>query len=380
MTREKKLQKLIGQFTPVIQDAFLAAVQDITDRAIIAELVAAIEAGDMNRAIASLGLDERAFRSLEAAIEQAFETGGVMTGSTFPKTIQTPVARTVFRFDVRNSRAEAWLRDHSSALVREITDESRQVVRTVLQRGMKDGRNPTSTALDLVGRKDPKTKHRVGGVIGLTQQQESWVSNARRDLQQLNDLLGLGLSKEQLVSKIDGNNYFQRARRMPSGDAIIKDALLSGKRIDSETIEKLMIHYKSSMLQYRGEMIGRTEAISSLNQSEHEAIMQAVDQGAVKEAAIKRVWDSSGDSRVRDDHRDMDGQTVGLKEPFTFPDGTKAMFPGDRSLGAPGEQTIACRCIARTVVDWLHDARDVVTEEERAAIAALSDDELFRGR
>lgn len=375
-----KLQKLVEQFTPLIRDAFFAAIEDLTDRAIIAELVAAIEAGDINRAIASLGLDERAFRSLSAAIEQAFETGGVVTGSTFPKTIQTPIARTVFRFDVRNSRAEAWLRDYSSQKVVEITEETRAVARAVIQRGMVDGRNPRSTALDLVGRVDTQTGKRVGGSIGLTRQQETWVSNARRDLQDLNDLLDAGYTKDKLSEKIDANNYFQRARRMPSGDDVIKRALLSGERIDDATVEKLLTHYKRSMLQYRGETIGRTESISALNQAEQEAIVQAVEQGAVNEKAVKRVWDAAGDKRTRTSHGLMDGQTVGLREPFTFPDGTKAMFPGDRSLDAPAGELINCRCIARTVVDWLHGARDVVTEDERAAIAALTDDELFGGR
>lgn len=167
---------------------------------------------------------------------------------------------------------------------------------------------------------------------------------------------------------------------MPSGDEIIKRKLLSGQKIDADTTEKLMTHYKRSMLEYRGEVVGRTESISALNQSEHEAIVQAVEKGTVKEAAVKRVWDAAGDGRVRDDHRLMDGQTVGLREPFTFPDGSKAMFPGDRSLDAPPEQLIQCRCIARTVIDWLHDARDMVTEDERKAIAEMSDAELFGGR
>ena len=375
-----KLQRLVERFAPEIAQAFLEAIQDITDRAIIRELIAAIEAGDINRAIASLGLSDAAFRSLSAAVERAFEVGGVTTSATFPREVQTPITRTVFRFDVRNSRAEAWLRDHSSALVREIAEETRAVVRTTIQTGMVDGRNPRSTALDLVGRVNRKTGNREGGMIGLTNQQSGWVRNARNDLAELNGLLDAGLTPKQLAKKIDASPYFNRARRMPSGDAIIKRKLLAGQRIDADMTEKLLTHYKSSLLQYRGETIGRTESINSLNQSEHEAINQAVEQGMIKEAAVKRVWDAAGDARVRQDHRMMDGQTVGLNEPFTFPDGTKAMFPGDRSLHAPGDQVINCRCIARTVVDWLADARDVVTEDERVAIAALSDEELFGGR
>ena len=358
-----ELQKLIRIFTPRIRKAFLDAVQDISDRAIIGELTEAIRDGDLNRAIYSLGLDEAAFRSLTAEIEQAFETGGVTTGNTFPKRINTQTGRTVFRFDVRNSRAEATLRDHSSTLVREITEETRRVVRVTVQRGMAEGRNPRSTALDLVGRVDSQTGRRSGGVIGLTSKQEQWVANAKRDLENLD------------------SRYFTRTRRDKRFDSIVKKAIADGKPLDSATIDKLIGRYKDSLLQYRAESIARTESIAALNRSEHEAINQAVEQGAIKSSAIKRVWDSAGnDGRTRDTHLQMEGQTVGLNEPFTFPDGSKAMFPGDNSLGAPAEEIVMCRCIARTVIDWLADARDVVTAEERAAIAALSDDELFGGR
>lgn len=369
-----KLKKLVEQFTPTIRDAFLEAISDITSRVVLKELTEAIEEGDITRAVAALGIDEAAFRPLTAAIEQAFEIGGLTTAETFPRT------RTVFRFDVRNSRAEAWARDHSSAKVRELAEETRERVRATIQKGMIDGRNPRSTGLDLVGRVDRKTGNRVGGVIGLTGAQQKWVDNARKDIAELNALLDKSLTREQLSKRIDNNNYFSRARRMPSGDAIIKRKLLSGQRIDADTTEKLMTHYKRSMLEYRGESDGRTESISALNQSEHEAIMQAVEKGTVKEAAVKRIWDAAGDDRVRDDHALMDGQTVGLREPFTFPDGSKAMFPGDRSLDAPPEQIIQCRCIVRTVIDWLHDAQDMVTEDERKAIAEMSDAELFGGR
>lgn len=371
----KQLAQLAERFEPVIRDAFLAAIDDITNRAVLGEIVTAIQDGDINRAIASLGLDDAAFRPLVAAVEQAFETGGVTTAGTFPRVVERQGVRTAFRFDVRNSRAEAFLRDWSSEKVTAIAEDTRAVVRTTIQRGMVDGRNPRSTALDLVGRVDRKTGKCVGGVIGLTPQQESWVANARRDLNALNDLVGGPLDK------IKANPYFTRKRRLSSGDKVIIRKLMGGKPIDADTIEKLLTNYKSSLLQYRGEVIGRTEAIAALNQSEHEAINQAVEQGTVKASQVKRVWDSAGnDGRTRESHLLMEGQTVGLNEPFTFPDGSKAMFPGDRSLGAPADETIQCRCVARTVIDWLADAKDAISADDRAALLALSDNELFGGR
>jgi hypothetical protein len=50
----------------------------------------------------------------------------------------------------------------------------------------------------------------------------------------------------------------------------------------------------------------------------------------------------------------MDGQeVVGFDAPFIAPDGSRMMFPGDTSLGAPGEQTIQCRCFERIRVRYI---------------------------
>jgi hypothetical protein len=42
----------------------------------------------------------------------------------------------------------------------------------------------------------------------------------------------------------------------------------------------------------------------------------------------------------------MNGQKVqGLSQPFTFPDMSQAMYPGDDSLFAPAGNLIQCRCV-----------------------------------
>ena len=64
---------------------------------------------------------------------------------------------------------------------------------------------------------------------------------------------------------------------------------------------------------------------------------------------IKRRWMCTKDGRTRMSHGKADGQTViGTKEPFEV-GGYKMMFPGDKSLGAPGHEIYNCRCTTRTV-------------------------------
>ena len=64
---------------------------------------------------------------------------------------------------------------------------------------------------------------------------------------------------------------------------------------------------------------------------------------------IKRRWVCTKDARTRLDHGLADGQiVVGTKTPFIV-GGYKMMFPGDKSLNAPGHEIYNCRCTTRTV-------------------------------
>lgn len=335
MTPRQRLEALIDEFTPVIRNAFLAAIRDVVDNAVIGSVIAAITNGDPDAAFRALGFSDAAMRPISAAIERAFETGGVLTGQTFPRILNTSDGRAVFRFDVRNSRAEAWLRDQSSRLIVQITDDTRANVRNIVTVGMQEGLNPRNVALDIVGRVDQRGA-RVGGVVGLTTGQEGWVRSARNHLENLTE------------------GYFNLELRDKRFDGTVRRAIASGEPLPRETVDRLVTRYRSNALRYRGESIGRTEAMQSLNRSEYEATLQAVDMGATREQNVKRVWDSAGDLRVRFSHQRLDGQKVGLFEPFVSPlTGARMLMPGDTSLGAPAAEVIMCRCRVRTAVDWL---------------------------
>lgn len=360
---KQTLDYLIDLFTPDIRDAFKAAIQGIVDNVFLTDLITAIEDGEVDRAFELLGFSEAAMRPLTSALERAFETGGVLTGEKFPKFLRTPSGRVKFNFDVRNSRAEAWLRDHSSELVTRLKEETRTNVRNTLQQGMIDGRNPRSTALDLVGRIDPVTKKRTGGIIGLTPNQERWVSNTRRDLNDVKDWLAAERLKSRKKFEMTDTEllqyhpYFSRNLRDKRFDNIVRRAIAEGTPLPQDTIDRLVTAYKNKTLQYRAEVIARTESIQSLNRSEWEANMQAVDMGAIRKQDVTRHWDSAGDTRVRHSHAEMDKKYsktgVGIDEPFVSPSGAIMMFPGDTSLGAPADEVIQCRCRVRMNVDWL---------------------------
>lgn len=85
----------------------------------------------------------------------------------------------------------------------------------------------------------------------------------------------------------------------------------------------------------RAEVIARTETHAAMQYGS----LEAADATGVVQS---KTWVSASDARTREDHVEMDGQTVPMEDAFTGPcDGM--LFPGD-PIG-PAEQVINCRCV-----------------------------------
>lgn len=332
---KKQLEALADRFVPDVRRAFIASIRDVSETAMLGAIIDAIREGDLEKAFRATGLSPAAMRPVTSMIEQAFEAGGVTVSNSLPN-INSAAGPTIFRFDVRNSRAEAWLRDQSSGLVTRIGEQTRTNIQTIVQAGMRDGRNPRAVALDIIGRMDGNTGRRTGGIIGLTDQQARWVANARREL-----------------TGVPNASYFTRERRDMRFDSIVRRAIRDSKPLEAGKVDALVGRYSDSLLQLRGETIARTEMLQALAKSQDEAIRQAIDTGTINPRHVTKKWDATGDKRTRPSHAAMDGQSVGMDEAFTTPDGAKLMIPGDASLGAPASEIIACRCRVDYDIDFL---------------------------
>lgn len=324
---------LIETWAPRLQRAFLAAIADIADRAQVGVIARMIERGDIDGALAAVGIDPVAFRVLDATTAQAFEAGGNHTVARMPALRRLDGHRLTIRFDVRNPSAEEWLRDHSSRKVTEIVDDQRQMIRTALTAGMVAGRNPRDVTLDLVGRIDPATGKRQGGTIGLTTSQEEWVRRYADELARLDP------------------NALTRQLRDKRFDGTVRKAIEAGKPLTADQIAKMVAAYKNRALRYRAETIGRTEAMASLHQSQEEATQQAISAGQINPVQVVEIWRTTIDGRERDTHRQMNGQTVRRGQPFISPSGARLRYPGDPR--APASEVINCRCWCEVRVDFL---------------------------
>ena len=327
---EAELNRLLERFAPAIRDAVIAGIREIRDGVLLSQLIELIERGDEQAVLRALGINPAVFSPVWIAMSQAFEAGGMALIAGLPRyATGADGVRTPMRFNIRNPRAETWLQQQSSALVTGIEEDVRQVVRGVLQTGQMQGRNPRNVALDIVGRYNRETKRREGGVLGLNAQQITWRDSVRQKL--------LTLDK----------SYFDMGLRDPMFDSIVQQAIASGKPLSAETVDKLVNRYEDNALRYRGETIGRTEALAAIQTSRHEAVRQAVEQSDIPLSAVRKIWDTAGDDRVRHSHKELDGVSVGIDEPFVTVNQHRLLHPHDTSLNAPASETVMCRCRVR---------------------------------
>ena len=98
----------------------------------------------------------------------------------------------------------------------------------------------------------------------------------------------------------------------------------------------------------------RTMATGVQNAGRIDAYQRANDMGI----RTRKTWVATLDERTRYAHRELDGQTVDIDEPFEV-DGEKIMFPGDPD--ADGSMVYNCRC---TMISQI-EKYEIDTTDER---------------
>ncbi|WP_416355553.1 head morphogenesis protein [Aureimonas phyllosphaerae] len=274
-TTRERIEALLDTFDARIRDAFLASIDDIRSAITLKIVVERLERGDIAGAIDALHLDADAFAPLERAIAEAYDAGGQGLIADLPRATDPQGTRIVFRFGTRNPEAEQRLRAHSSSLVTRIVDDQLQSLRQALETGLSEGRNPRSTALDVVGRISRATGKREGGIIGLTAPQERYVASARAEL--------LSGDPEQMA------HYLTRERRDKRFDRTIMAAIRAGKAVDAQTVQRATERYSDRLLTLRGEMLARSETMTAMATARDDAMRQQIAAGKVEQQDVTKT-------------------------------------------------------------------------------------------
>lgn len=295
-----------------ITEEFLAALLVVHNSISLDDLAILLEQGRFDEAFRVVG---RAAARLgvtasEVYVNAAQDTAGFMTRE---------IDEVVIAFDQTNTRAVRAMQENQLRLVREFTEQQRRTTQQALVRGIEEGLNPRDQA-------------RVfRDSIGLTQRQEQWVDNYRRNLNELD------------------RRALDRALRDRRFDRTVEAAIRDGRPIPQDRIDKMVKRYRERMLKHRSEVIARTEALRSANAGVREMYTQAIEAGELDPRQMIRIWNTAGDERVRDfsngaqtSHASMHNQERQFGEPFTSGAGNQTLDPG--SFGVASED-ILCRCV-----------------------------------
>ncbi len=123
----------------------------------------------------------------------------------------------------------------------------------------------------------------------------------------------------------------------------------------------------------RARTIARTESHAASQDAGHAAAEGIADATGL---TLTKEWVSTNDDRTRESHRDANGQTVGMSEPFIVGDEKDELqYPGDPDGEAA--EVINCRCVAVYAADTdalmqeIEASGDLTPEQADAAAGAM---------
>lgn len=316
------VEALIAQLEPTLRKAFTEAVQRIRDNADLDGIVEALGRRDIAAAIKAANVDPAAFNGFLRAHELAFDAAG---------SIETKSLRLNLIFNARHLSGEQYLRQFGATFVTGVTDDVKETLRVVLTDSLSQGQGAKAAA------------RAARDYIGIAAPQAQAAINLRRKLE---------TDPKGLLTEFGADGYKLRDQRL---DGIVRRAVRDGKPIVAKDIDKIVEAYKNRAIRWRAENIARTETLGAVNAGKHESYVQAVDSGKVTASAVRKVWNATLDKRVRDTHRALDKDSVGLNEEFVSPSGARLRYPGDKR--APVGEIINCRCNATYRIDHFANLR-----------------------
>lgn len=345
-----QIQRLTLDMETRARREFLAAIQDIKDRAILREIRDALSRNDVEAAIRAIGIENAAFRAFQAALVEAYTAAALLQTqsvvwrgppppSAFIAPDGPPLSRVTVRFDLDNPTARQWLSDLSSTRITNIVRQQIDTIRQAIEAGYSQGRGPNDIARDIIGRVGPNGR-RVGGLLGLSDPQAQWVQNMRQYLE------------------TDPARALRMSLRDRGFDRVIRRAIREERRLSAAQINRMVSAYERRLLLRRGQDIARTETSQAVSAARFEAMRQGLQKAGLPESAVVKKWFHAGpalNNGERVDHMMLNRTEVrGLNTPF-LPSGVPMMHPHDPN--APAEQVINCRCGWTISVDYAALAR-----------------------
>jgi hypothetical protein len=300
---------LIDRMEPRMRRRWLGLIDASKDLATLEEIAGLVEVGRIDDALIITNDVAEGFMT---SLEQVYASVGLSSAAVLRSQVDT-----LFDFSTLNARSVATLERERLRLVADFSRDQRAATQTILGDAFERGLAPIEQARALKGS------------IGLTQKQAQHVVNFRRQLERgTSGAINQALRRQLRDRRFDGT-----LRAVARGDRILTPA----------QIDRMVERYGERYVQFRANVIARTETVAAIHAGEQEMWIQAVESGAVRPEDVTSTWRTAADERVRASHNAMNGQKRPLGEPFRSGNGNSLRFPGD-PLG-PASDTVNCRCV-----------------------------------
>jgi hypothetical protein len=220
----ERAQRRAAQLSPELQAALLRAFRIIRESMTEQQFAQLVAFGHADRLIAA-ALNEAvmdvAFRDVRRRIRMGIDTNVQYFARDLPKGGKVN-GQIVIGFDILSPKTIEGIRTLETKVVQTLADDTRAVVKTVVEQGLRDGANPRAIAREL------------RASIGLAPNQEAAVRNFRRMLE---------AGDREALTRALRDRRFDRTL----------DRLLGGDGLSPESIDRQVDAYRKRMVAFNAE-------------------------------------------------------------------------------------------------------------------------------
>ncbi len=317
----RRIERRVRDLAPDLRLRAYRALEMIRQSLTERELAAAVEDGSVERLVAELLSDrdmDPAFQSLRAHLDRVTVDTATLEAGNLPPRMRVA-------FDPFNPQIAASVHAMSGRVIDKMKAEIRDTVRQQVAEGMALGKNPRVIARGL------------RQTIGIAPNQAAAVDRFELLLRAGDrSALQRALAKNHLTNtagKVLVRKGHAGGQGLSSKLLGILDRKLGKEPLSEDVIAQAVDAYRKRQLAWNVETNTRTMALNSQRVAQRQAWENAVQSGVAGRDRLRRTWVTVGDSRVRDEHAAMNGETVAFDQPYSNGD----MYPGQNSWN--------CRCL-----------------------------------
>lgn len=326
--QRRRIEALIKKLEPTVRDAFLAAMQTATAAIDQAALLAALEGGDVMRAVALFRMDQSTMFPVEDAIRGAYVAGGTAVAADLPKAVAGK-----FGFNGRHYRAEEWTRRIGSELIAGIQADTLEAARVVITRGLSENTGLRAVARELTGAVNNVTGKRDGGIVGLDGPRLHRLEKVKVGMKTPEGV------RDLVMVHRDGSVSVRYKVNKDTENRIL-EAYRKGEAVPAAQRQIAERQYSNALLKERGKTIAENETFTAQAAGRHEGFRQLSERDDVE--SVEKTWIHGHSRQPRPDHLALDGETIPFDDLFEMGDGARLMHPHDPAGGA--EHSIGCKC------------------------------------